>query len=40
VLTIDEAHRIAKNIAKLPTYLAANPDHDVPWGLLYKTLLE
>jgi hypothetical protein len=26
VLTLDEAHRIAANIAKLPTYLAANPD--------------
>jgi hypothetical protein len=25
-LTIDEARRIASNIAKLPTYLAANPD--------------
>jgi hypothetical protein len=26
VLTIDEAWRIASNIAKLPTYLAANPN--------------
>ena len=26
VLTMDEATRIASNIAKLPTYLAANPD--------------
>jgi hypothetical protein len=26
VLTMDEARRIASNIAELPTYLAANPD--------------
>ena len=26
VLTMDEARGIASNIAKLPTYLAANPD--------------
>ena len=26
VLTMDEARRIASNIVKLPTYLAANPD--------------
>jgi len=26
VLTLDEARRIASNIAKLPSYLAANPD--------------
>jgi hypothetical protein len=26
VLTMDEARRIASNIAKLPSHLAANPD--------------
>jgi hypothetical protein len=26
VLTIDEARRVASDIAKLPNYLAANPD--------------
>jgi hypothetical protein len=26
VLAVAEARRIASNIAKLPTYLAANPD--------------
>jgi hypothetical protein len=26
VLTMDEAQRVAANIAKLPNYLAANPD--------------
>jgi hypothetical protein len=25
-INMDEARRIASNIAKLPTYLAANPD--------------
>ena len=28
VLTMDEARRIASNIAKLPNYLGANPDPD------------
>jgi hypothetical protein len=28
VLTIDEAQRIASNIAKLPNYQGANPDPD------------
>jgi hypothetical protein len=27
-LTLDEARRIAANIAKLPTYLAANPESE------------
>jgi hypothetical protein len=29
VLTMDEARRIASNLAKLPHYLAANPDHSI-----------
>ena len=29
VLTMDEARRIASNFAKLPHFLAANPDHSI-----------
>jgi hypothetical protein len=32
VLTMDEARRIASNIAKLPNYLAANPDATIEQG--------